>query len=151
MLVLLCVNHMIIYVFLLILVVVLQVGGMSYHAASGIIALGHLCGVDVWQTAPYIAPTIASQGDQPTHVTVSKQATFSFALSAPLPAHPCVRERMAEAQEQVDEIEAFIGKSVGGLRQQSSSGQSDLKLKRIPKGAVTHPRVCILTMFRGER
>mgnify|MGYP006932278133 CR=1 FL=1 len=121
---------------------------MSYHAASGIVALGQFGGVEVWQTAPYIAPTIASQ---PVHVTASKQATFSFALSAPLPSHPCARERLEEAQEQVDEIEAFIAKSVGGLRQQSSSGQSDLKLKRTAKGAVTHPRVCILTMFSGER
>ena len=44
-----------------------------------------------------------------------------------LPAHECVRERLAEAQAQVKEIQASIEKADSGLRQQMTREQ---ELKR---------------------
>ena len=55
----------------------MQVCSLSYHAAFGNIVAGLLDGqVEMWQTDPHIAP----------------------APQAALPAHECVRERLAEAQ-----------------------------------------------------
>ena len=86
----------------------MQVLSLSYHAASGNITVGFDRGqVELWQTDPYIAPSAAPQ------VT--------------LPAHVCVRERLAEAEAQVKEIEASLEKADKGLRQQMSREQ---ELKR---------------------
>ena len=84
---------------------------MSYHAASGNIVVGLSGGnVEMWQTAPYIAPFTAP---------------IQAAPQAALPAHVCVRERLAAAQEQAKEIEASIEKEKAddGLRQQMSREQ----------------------------
>ena len=95
---------------------------MSYHAASGNIAVGlhiqtytgsfgfsdpytHKGYVELWQTAPHIA------------------SAFQVAL----PAHACVRARLAEAQAQVKNIEVSLGKADVGLRQLMSREQ---ELKR---------------------
>ena len=81
---------------------------MSYHAASGNIIAGLNNGhVEMWQTDPYIASSAAPQ------VT--------------LPAHECVRERLAEAHVQVKEIQTSIEKTDNGLRQRMSREQ---ELKR---------------------
>ena len=77
----------------------MQVYSLSYHAASGNIAAGLAGHVELWQTAPYNA----------------------------LPAHVCVRERLAEAQAQAKVIGASIENSDSGLRQQISREQ---ELKR---------------------
>ena len=84
----------------------MQVSSLSYHAASRIITVGLSGGhVEMWQTKPYIAP--------------APQAT--------LPTHECVRERLAEAQAQANDIQASIDKADSGLRQQMSREQ---ELKR---------------------
>ena len=86
----------------------MQVYSLSYHAASGNIIVGLDSGhVEMWQTDPYISPSAAPQ------VT--------------LPAHECVRERLAEAQAQANDIQASIDKADSGLRQQMSREQ---ELKR---------------------
>ena len=73
---------------------------LSYHAASGNIAVGLENGhVEMWQTNPRVA----------------------------LPAHACVRERLAEAQALVNEIEASLKMADSGLQQQMSREQ---ELKR---------------------
>ena len=85
----------------------MQVWTLSYHAASGNIIVGLFDGhVEMWQTDPHIAPHAAPQ------VT--------------LPAHECVRERLADAQAQANDIEAALEKADSGLRQQMSREQ-DLK------------------------
>ena len=77
---------------------------MSYHAASGNIIVGLGGGhVEMWQTAPYIAP--------------------AFQVSFPV----CFRERLAKAQVEVKNAEASIEKAYNGLRQQMSREQ---ELKR---------------------
>ena len=86
----------------------MQVTSLSYNAASGNIIVGLGGGpVEMWQTDSYIAPSAAPQ------VT--------------LPAHVCVRERLAEAQAQANDIRASIEKADIGLRQQMSREQ---ELKR---------------------
>ena len=81
---------------------------LSYHAASGIISVGlSNGGVELWQTDPYIAPHAA--------------------LRAALPAHTCVRKRLAEAQAQAKDVETSINNADSGLRQQMSREQ---ELKR---------------------
>ena len=87
----------------------MQVLSLSYHAASGNIIVAGLYGghVEMWQIDPYIAPSTAPQ------VT--------------LPAQACVRERLAEAQAQANDIEAALEKADSGLRQQMSREQ---ELKR---------------------
>ena len=86
----------------------MQVSSLSYHAASGNIIVGFDRGqVELWQTDPYIA--------------------FSAAPQVTLPAHVCVRERLAEAEAQVKEIEASLEKADKGLRQRMSREQ---ELKR---------------------
>ena len=83
-----------------------QITCLSYHAASGKVIIGLRNGqVQLWQTDPYIAP--ASQ--------------------AALPAHACVRERLAAAQAQAREIDAELKKGDKGLRQLMSREQ---ELKR---------------------
>ena len=90
------------------LTLVVQVRSLSYHAASGNIIVGLRDGqVELWQSNPYIAPSAAPQ------VT--------------LPAHECVRERLAEAQAEANDIRAAIDKADKGLRQQMSREQ---ELKR---------------------
>ena len=90
------------YLFLLTFVA-LQVASLSYHAASGNIIVGIGGEVDIWQTDPYIAPSAAPQVN--------------------LPAHECVRERLAEAQAQANDIQASLKKADSGLRQQMSREQ----------------------------
>ena len=69
----------------------IQVGSLSYHAASGNIVAGLYGGqVELWQTDPHIAPSAAPQ------VT--------------LPAHECVHERLAEAPAQANDIQASLKK-----------------------------------------
>ena len=76
--------------------VALQVASLSYHAASGTIVLGLEDGqVGLWQTAP--------------RVITSLQDAQS--------AHACVRERLAEAQAQVNSIKATLDQADSGLRQ----------------------------------
>ena len=82
----------------------MQVFSLSYHAASGNIAVGLNDGhMEMWQTAPHIAS--------------------SFAPQAALPAHACVRKRLAEAQAEVKNIEASLEKADSGLRQKMSREQ----------------------------
>ena len=81
---------------------------MSYHAASGNIIVGLRDGhVEMWQTDPYISPSAAPQ------VT--------------LPAHECVRERLAEAQAQADAMKSLLDTTDSGLRYRMSREQ---ELKR---------------------
>ena len=89
--------------------VVMQVWSLSYHAASGNIILGLFSYgyVEIWQTDPYIAPSTAPQ------VT--------------LPDHVCVRERLAEAQAEANDIQVSLEKANIALRQQISREQ---ELKR---------------------
>ena len=97
----------------------MQVMSSSYHAASGNIIVGLYDGqVEMWQTDPYIA-------------TPDSQTAPQVAL----PAHECVRERLAEAQAQAKDIEKLIEKAKDGLRQYVSRDQerknsiSDLETK----------------------
>ena len=84
----------------------MQVTSLSYHAASCNIIVGLTYGhVEIWQTDPYIAP----------------------APQAALPDHACVRERLAEAQAEANDIQASIDKADSGLRHQMSREQ---ELKR---------------------
>ena len=68
-------------------------------AASGNIIVGLGGQVELWQSAPQVT----------------------------LPAHECVRERLAEAQAQANDIQASLEKADKGLRQQMSREQ---ELKR---------------------
>ena len=119
---------------------------MSYHAASGIIAIGlhiqtrndnygynnftYKGQVELWQTAPQFAPV--PQGALPTHA--------------------CVRARLAEAQAQAAEIEVPLSKADVGLRQLMSREQelkrsiADLEAKCAYICAYIH----ILTLSSGE-
>ena len=75
---------------------VLQVTSLSYHAASDNIVVGLYGGqVDLWL----------------------------FDLRGPLPAHECIRESLAEAQAQVDGLDAALKKADNGLRQQMARDQ----------------------------
>ena len=85
--------------FLSLILVAAQVTSLSYHAESGTIAAGLLNQIELWQTDPYNA----------------------------LPAHVCVRERLAQAQAQAKDIGTSIENSDSGLRQQISREQ---ELKR---------------------
>ena len=84
-----------------------KVASMSYHAASGNIVLGLYSGgqVELLQTDSHIAP----------------------APQAVMPAHVCVRARLAEAQAKVKDIEVSLGEADVGLRQLMSREQ---ELKR---------------------
>ena len=77
-----------------------QLCSLSYHAASGNIAVGFRDG----------------------HVEM-----YLYDPLGHVPAHQCVRQRLAEAQAQVKDIEASIEKTENGLRQQMSREQ---ELKR---------------------
>ena len=82
----------------------MQVNSLSCHAATGNIAIGLDTGyVEMCVFDPHAAPPAA------------------------LPDHPCVRERLAEAQAQANAIQALIDKADSGLRQQMSREQ---ELKR---------------------
>ena len=82
----------------------MQACSLSYHAASGNIIVGLDSGlVELRQTDPYNAPQAA------------------------LHAHECVRERLAEAQAQANDIQASLEKAEKGVRQQMSREQ---ELKR---------------------
>ena len=95
------------FLFIILIHVAMQVGSLSYHAASGNIIVGLLDGhVEMWQTDPHIAHS---------------------APQVALPAQECVRERLAEAQAQANDIEASLKKADSGLRQQMSREQ---ELKR---------------------
>ena len=88
--------------------VAMQVYSLSYHAASGNITVGLGYGlVELWQTDPHIASYTAPQ--------------------AVLPAHECVRERLAEAQALVKDTQASLDKADDGLCQRMSREQ---ELKR---------------------
>ena len=92
-----------------------QVLSLSYHAASGNIAVGLDDGkVEMWQTALRIAP----------------------APQAALPVHVCVRQRLTVAQTQADAIQTVLSKADDGLRMRVSREQelkrsiADLETKR---------------------
>ena len=74
----------------------MQVGSLSYHEASGNIVLG--C--------------------RDSHVEM-----WLFDPRGPLPAHECIRERLAEAQAQVDGLDAALKKADNGLHQQMARDQ----------------------------
>ena len=75
----------------------IKVHSLSYHAASGNIAVGLAHGfVQVWQTTPHIASSAAPR--------------------APLPTHVCVRQQQEAAESQVKDIEASIERAEEGLR-----------------------------------
>ena len=81
---------------------------LSYHAASCNIVIGLENGhVEMWQTDPHIAASTAPRS----------------APQVALPAHECVRERLAEAQAQANAILASIEKADSRLRQQMSREQ----------------------------
>ena len=97
-----CVTLCLLLLLLLLTHFAMQVCSLSYHAAFGNIVAGLLDGqVEMWQTDPHIAP----------------------APQAALPAHECVRERLAEAQAQANDIQASLKKADSGLRQQMSREQ----------------------------
>ena len=73
----------------------MQARSLSYHAESGNIIVGLDGHVEMWQTDPYNA----------------------------LPAHVCVRERLAEAQAQAKDIGTSIENFDSGIRQQMSREQ----------------------------
>lgn len=104
---------------------------MSYHAASGNIALGRGEGqVELWQY-------------------LSEDAL----LQARLPSHTCARERLTAADKQVKLFEASLDKIDDGLRQRISretelkSSISELEIKCTR----CRPLDCILNMSSGER
>ena len=76
---------------------------------------------------------------------------FSGAPRAALPAHVCVRERLAEAKAQVKDIEASIEKADSGLRQQMSREQelkrsiADLEAKC---AYISNPETMVLTCMQ---
>ena len=79
---------------------VVQANSLSYHAVSDNIIIGLRNGhVEIWQTD----------------------------LFGPLPAHVCVRERLAEAKAEADEMKSLLDKTDSVLRQQMSREQ---ELKR---------------------
>ena len=132
----------------------MQVTSLSYDAASRNIAIGRVDGfVELWQTAPHegpaprgvkTAPQAAPQAASQAAPQAAPQISFQFSPQAaaqaapqalPLPAHECVRERLAAAQTQVKDIQASIDKADSGLRQQMSREQelkqsiADLEVK----------------------
>ena len=126
----------------------IQVWSLSYHPSSGNIALGVADGrVEMWQTDPHIAPSSAPQA-------AASQAALRPA-QVTLPAHACVRERLAAAQTQANDIQASLSKAENGLRHQMSREQelkrsiADLEAKR------THTlyikSLVHLHMYSGER
>ena len=109
----------------------MQLRSLSYHAASGNIALGSSDGnIRLVQTAPYIAPSFAPQAPPRADRQAAAQAV---AQGAPQEDHllftgsTCVRERLAEAQAEAAQILASIEIADAGLRQQMSREQ---ELKR---------------------
>ena len=93
---------------------------MSYQAASGNIALGLYGGqVELWQTAPYIAP--------PSAPRAAPRVVSQAAPRAAQPDYACVRKRLAEAQAKIETIDASFEKADSKLRQQMSREQ---ELKR---------------------
>ena len=91
----------------------MQLCSLSYHAASGNIVAGLKYGrVELLQTAPHIATEVV------------------------LPAHVCVRNRLAEARTELKDVETSLKKVDDGLRQQLSREQemrrsiADLSAKR---------------------
>ena len=93
-----------------------QVTSLSYHAESGTIAAGLAGHVEMWQTAPFKA----------------------------LPAHVCVRERLAEAQAQANGIQASLDKAYSGLRQQMSRDLTKLMERHNELLGIIH--VCTQTL-----
>ena len=115
----------------------MQVHSLSYHAASGTVAVGlDRCQVIIWQTSLHISP--------------------SAALQCAKSAHVCARERLAEAQAQVKDIEASLEKADSGLRQQMSREQELKLLIAEPEAKCAHIFWCTfasrieLLMFSGE-
>ena len=104
---------------------------MSYHAASGIIAIGLHGGIELWQTDPCIAP----------------------APRTALPDHMCVRERLSEAHSQAKEIETSIEEVENGLRQQMSREQESRRSYIDHEATCTHLYhvANVLTVPSGER
>ena len=101
-----------------------KVYSLSYDAESGIIVVGLEDEVQVWQTAPYIAPYLARL------VTPSQMALTQDAIAqgappptqdvpprAAEPAYVCVRELLMEAQTEAREIEASLSKADVELRE----------------------------------
>ena len=169
-----------------------QVWSLSYHPASGNIAVGLADGrVEMWQTDPRIAPS-ASQAALRSGFGSAPQATFqaaprafpqavphaddqfghSFAPQAAspfapvatrpvrqsdprpatsysIPAHVCVRERLAAAQAQANDIQAALIQTHNAVCQQMSREQqlkrsiADLEAKCAYKN---HPLIYTLTV-----
>ena len=106
-----------------------QVSSLSYHSASGNIVVGFSNGhVEMWKTAPYIAPPAAPRSAP--QVAVAAPIPVPKPQAAPqvrLSVHECVRERLSKAQAQVNDIQGSIGKANKGLRQQMTR---EYELKR---------------------
>ena len=107
-----------------------QLCSLSYHAASGNIAIGFASGhVGLLQTESFIAPQAPDAPQAPEAPQISDAPPVSTeikpfsALQVPLPTHACVRERLAEAQAQANDIQASLKKADSGLRQQMSREQ----------------------------
>ena len=101
---------------------------LSYHAASGVIAVGLADGhIDLWQTAEY----------------------DSFDISAALQSHACFRTRLSVAQSRANDIQSLIEKADSELRQQMSREQelirsiADLEEKCAHFLFYKHPTDCI--------
>ena len=116
----------------------MQVTSLSYHAESGNIVVGLRDGqVELFQTDPY--------------------KKISTAPKAAPPTHACVRERLAEAQAQVKDVEASLEKADVGLRQQMSREQelkrsiADLEAKCAHIFSCLHNNnVCLVTSEKTE-
>ena len=111
-----------------------QVTSMSYHAASGNMVIALTDGaIQVWQTDPHIATS----------------------LQRSLPDHVCVRERLAAAQAQANEIQATIEKADDGLRQQLAREKELRQSIADLEAKCTHIFTCNYTtnmyVYSGER
>ena len=128
-------------------------GNIAIGRVDGLVELWQTARVDgsvnLGQTAPHEAPaprevkTVRRPAPQAAHRAVPQAAPqaapeisppFSFQFSPqaapqsapqalPLPAHVCVRERLAAAQTQVKDTEASLVQAENGLRQQMSREQ----------------------------
>ena len=84
-----------------------QATSLSYHASSGNVAVGLADGrVQLWQTDPYGPPPTAPPAPQ-----AAPQPAPQLVPNIPLPAHACVRERLAAAQAEADGINAILEKA----------------------------------------
>ena len=133
---------------------------MSYHAASGNIAIGFASGhVGLLQTESFIAPQAPDAPQAPEAPQISDAPPVSTeikpfsALQVPLPTHACVRERMAVAQAEADSIRESLEKVYHKLIEQMSREMELMRSIDDLEAKCTY--ICaynfILTLFSGER